>query len=140
MAKTYNIFISHSWSYGDAYDKLVRLLAAKPYFRYKDYSVPRDDPIHDAPTSQALYLAIKKQMACCHIVIVMAGKYATYSTWIKREIQIAQKEFSAPKPVLAVAPWGRQQLSSVVRENADKIVGWNTDSIVNGIRDIALRS
>jgi hypothetical protein len=53
MSKTYNIFISHSWSYGDAYDRLVELLKAKPYFRYKDYSVPKDDPIHSAPTSQA---------------------------------------------------------------------------------------
>ncbi len=24
--KTYNIFISHSWSYGDAYDKLVKFM------------------------------------------------------------------------------------------------------------------
>ena len=29
---TYHLFISHSWSYGDAYDKLVDLLNAKPYF------------------------------------------------------------------------------------------------------------
>ena len=131
MSKVYNLFISHSWSYGDAYDKLIEMLRAKPYFQFKDYSVPRDDPIHDAPTSQALYEAIQRQMEPCHVVLIMAGKYATYSTWIKREIKIA-KEYG--KPILAIAPWGAQQVSSVVRENADEIVRWNTDSIVDAIR------
>lgn len=131
MSKVYNLFISHSWSYGDAYDKLIEMLRARRYFQFKDYSVPRDDPIHDAPTSQALYEAIQRQMKPCHVVLIMAGKYATYSTWIKREIKIA-KEYG--KPILAIAPWGAQQVSSVVQENADEIVRWNTDSIVDAIR------
>ncbi len=138
MARTHNIFISHSWSYGDAYERLIEFLEARPYFSYKNYSVPKDDPIHNAPTSHALYLAIKQQMSPCHIIIIMAGKYATYSTWIGKEIKIAKTEFPAPKPILAVTPWGAQQISSVVRENADKIVGWNTESIVSGIREISI--
>ena len=131
MSKVYNLFISHSWSYGDAYDKLIEMLKSKPYFRFKDYSVPRDDPIHNAPTSQALYEAIQRQMRPCHVVLIMAGKYATYSTWIQREIKIA-KEYG--KPIIAIAPWGAQQVSRVVRKNADEIVRWNTDSIVDAIR------
>ena len=46
---TYNLFISHSWNYSSAYNDLVRLLDSKPYFNYKNYSVPKDDPIHNAP-------------------------------------------------------------------------------------------
>jgi hypothetical protein len=138
MAKTYNIFISHSWSYGDQYERLINLLKARPYFSFKDYSVPKDDPIHNAPNAPALYQAIKQQMTPCHVVIIMAGKYATYSTWIKKEIQIAETEFSVKKPILAVAPWGTQQVSSVVKEKADKIVSWNTEAIINGIREISL--
>jgi len=88
--KTYNIFLSHSWSYSDAYEKLIRLLKQAPYFYFKDYSVPKDDPIHNAPNSQELYEAIKTKMAPCHVILVMAGVYATYSTWIKREIKIAK--------------------------------------------------
>ncbi|OPY56750.1 MAG: hypothetical protein A4E55_01950 [Pelotomaculum sp. PtaU1.Bin035] len=45
---TYNLFISHSWTYSDAYDKLIGLLNSDPYFSYKNYSVPKDDPIHNA--------------------------------------------------------------------------------------------
>ncbi len=134
MAKIYNLFISHSWSYGDAYEKLIALLKARPYFDFRDYSVPKDDPIHNAPNSQALYDAIKRQMAPCNLVLVMAGVYATYSTWIQKEVRIAKTEFQIPKPVIAIKPWAQTNISQFVRENADEIVGWNTDSVVEAIR------
>ena len=46
MAKTYNLFISHSWAYGDAYDNLCSLLDKASNFSYSNYSVPKDDPVH----------------------------------------------------------------------------------------------
>jgi len=138
MSKTYNIFISHSWGYSDAYDKLISMLNDRSFFLYKDYSVPWNDPIHNAPTSSALYEAIKRQITPCHIVIIMAGKYATFSKWIEKEIKIANTEFVYPKPILAVTPWGAQQISSIVSNAATKIVSWNTESIVSGIREISI--
>jgi len=134
MAKTYNLFISHSWSYSDAYEKLIALLRKRPYFAFRDYSVPKDDPIHNAPNSQALYDAIKRQMTWCHVVLVMAGVYATYSTWIRKEIRVAKTEFQTPKPVIAIKPWAQTNISQFVRENADEIVAWNTESIIDAIR------
>lgn len=138
MPKVYNIFISHSWTYGDHYKRLIEFLDSDPYFYYKDYSVPKDDPIHDAPNERALYEAIKKQIIPVHVVIILAGVYSTYSKWINKEIKIAKTEFSRPKPILAVAPWGVQRISQVVKNAADKIVGWNRNSIISGIREIAL--
>lgn len=132
--KSRNLFISHSWSYGDAYDKLVSMLNAAPNFSYKDYSVPKDDPVHDAPNVEALYRAIKNQMVFCDVVLIMAGKYATYSKWIQREIQIAKSDFS--KPIVAIRPWANEQVSSVVASAADRLVGWNTASIVSAIREL----
>jgi len=82
MAKTYNLFISHSWTYGDAYDKLVNMLNNTPYFSYCNYSVPKNDPIHNAPNQAALRQAIKNQMSSCHAVLILAGVYSTYSKWI----------------------------------------------------------
>ncbi len=134
MVKTYNLFISHSWSYGDAYEKLIALLKGRPYFDFRDYSVPKDDPIHNAPNSQALYDAIKRQMAPCHVVLVMAGVYVTYSTWIQKELRIAKTEFQIPKPIIAIKPWAQTNISQFVRENSDEIVGWNTESVVEAIR------
>ena len=52
MSKTYHIFISHSWKYSDAYEKLIHLLDNAEDFAYCDYSVPEDDPIEDAKTDK----------------------------------------------------------------------------------------
>lgn len=132
--KTRNLFISHSWAYGDAYDKLVEMLDAARNFAYKNYSVPKDDPVHDADNESELYDAIKAKVALTQVVLIMAGKYSTYSKWIKKEIKIAKKDFD--KPIVAVCPWGAKQISSVVQEAADEIAKWNTASIVNAIRDV----
>lgn len=129
-----NLFISHSWSYGDAYDKLSNMLRAAPRFEYKDYSVPKSDPVHNAPSTTKLRQAISDRMSYASVVLIMAGKYATYSKWINEEINIAQHGFTTKKSIIAVTPWGAQQISSTVRDAADEIVGWNTSSIVAAIR------
>ena len=136
MANVYNLFISHSWTYGDAYEKLVNMIDNRPYFSWKNYSVPQDDPIHDAPNQQILYEAIKRQISPSLVVIILAGVYATYSKWINKEIKIAKNEFYTSKPILAIQPWGAEKTSKVVKDNADLIVGWNTESIIDGIRQL----
>lgn len=135
MANTYNLFISHSWAYGDAYEKLIGLLDSKGgYFPYKNYSVPQDDPIHNAPNQAALRAAIERQIRPTSVVLILAGVYATYSKWINVEIDIAAQ---LGKPIVAIEPWGSEKTSKVVKDAADKIVKWQTDSIVNAIREVA---
>lgn len=128
---TYNLFISHSWAYGDAYDKLIDMLRAKPYFDFRDYSVPKNDPIHNAPNTYMLREAIRRQMQPASCVLIMAGVYSTYSKWINIEIELAN---SLNKKIIAIEPWGSERTSIVVKSAADKIVRWNTDSIVRAIR------
>lgn len=135
--RTYNLFISHSWAYGDAYERLCNLLNQASNFNYKNFSVPKDDPIHNAPSSPALYAAIKNKISPCNVILIMAGKYATYSEWIKNEIKIASTEFLLSKPILAITPFGAQQISSIVRDAATDIAAWNTSSIVSKIRELA---
>ena len=134
---TYNLFISHSWSYSDAYNRLVNLLSERGYFAFRDYSVPRDDPIHGAGTDTQLRQAIRNHMAPCHVVLIPAGVYATYSKWIKIEIDLALEGFTYAKPIVAIRPWGNERISEPVRQAADIIVGWNTESVVGAIRDLA---
>lgn len=128
---TYNLFISHSWAYSDAYEKLVNLLNNSSYFSYKNYSVPKNDPIHNATYDYQLKAAIKNQMQYASFVLILAGVYSTYSKWINIEIQLA-KEMG--KMIIAIEPWGSQRTSAVVKQAADKVVGWNTNSIVSAIR------
>ena len=132
--KVGSLFISHSWSYGDDYTRLIALLNAVPRFVYRDYSVPKDDPVHNATSVQALYDAIKRKVSLSQIVIIMGGKYATYSKWISREIDIAKKDFN--KPILAIKPYGNTQVSSIVSANASQIVNWSTSSVVAAIREL----
>lgn len=136
IMRHYNIFISHSWAYGDAYEKLIKMLDADPRFNYKNYSVPKNDPIHNAPNSTALSKAIQDQMRFCDVIIILAGVYSSYSDWINKEIALA-KGFTNPKPILAIEPWASEKTSLVVKKNANKIVGWNTSSIVAGIRELS---
>ena len=134
--RTHNLFISHSWSHADAYERLVALLEKRTYFRFKNYSVPRNDPIHNARTDYALREAIRKQMLPCGVVLVLAGVYATYSKWIDIETELAKTGFGNPKPIVAIAPRGSQKTSSPVKLSAAKVVRWNTESIVSAIREL----
>lgn len=38
------------------------------------------------------------------------------------------------KKIIAIEPWGSERTSLVVKNATDKIVRWNTDSIVSAIR------
>ena len=127
----YNLFISHSWTYSNQYQNLIHLLDSKNYFTYKNYSVPKDNPIHNAATDYRLRQAIECQMKPASCVIIMAGVYSTYSKWINIEIELAKK---LGKKIIAVEPLGSERTSVVVKNAADEIVRWNTDSIVKAIR------
>lgn len=134
----YNLFISHSWSYADNYEDLCTLLNKANYFKYKNYSVPKDDPLFISAKNDYRYrLQLKRkitdQMQYASVVIILAGVYATYSDSIQLEIEVAKE---LEKPILAIELYGSERSSQVVKGAADRIVGWNTNSIVNAIREL----
>lgn len=129
---SYNLFISHSWAYTDAYEKLVKLLDSADNFSYKNYSVPKDDPIHNAKYDYQLKAAIRNKMQHASCVLILAGVYSTYSKWINIEIELAQE---MNKKIIAIEPWGAEKTSATVKLSANKIVKWQTSSIVNAIKE-----
>jgi hypothetical protein len=133
MSKQHHLFISHSWAYGNNYDSLVNKLRERPYFKFSDYSVPKNDPIHTSGTDRELHAAIDRKMRPCGVIIILAGVYATYSKWINKEIKIAQQY---GKPILAIEPWASSKTSKVVKDAADKIIKWNTEPIIAAIREL----
>lgn len=128
-----HVFISHSWSYSGHYATLSKWIFGEPWsvgpasLDFRDYSVPKDDPIHNVPNTKALTEAIYKQVGRSHIVIIPMGMYANHSKWIQKEIDAA-KGYS--KPILAVNPWAQERSSSVVKTAADDSVGWNKEPII----------
>ena len=127
----YNLFISHSWTYSDEYAKLINLLNGVSGFTYRNYSVPKDDPIHNAPYDFQLKAAIRNQMQHASCVLVLAGVYSTYSRWIKIELELARE---MGKKIIAIEPWGAERTSWIVKVYADEIVKWQGSSIVKAIR------
>lgn len=130
--KTYNLFISHSWSYSDHYERLKRLLDSSNQFSYRDYSVPKNDPIHNARNEKDLEDAIRNQMKSASCVLILAGVYSTFSKWIKIEIALA-KELG--KKIIAIEPYGALRTSYFVKSNADEVVrSYRSDSVINAIK------
>ncbi len=131
---TYNLFLSHSWKHNTQYNNLENLLRARPFFNFRNYSVPEHNPILGARTDAQLETAIEEKIRACSVVIILAGVYATYSKWINKEIQIAKR---LGKPILAIKPFGNTQMSTTVTQAANSIVNWNTESVVAEIRRLA---
>ncbi len=131
-----HIFISHSWKYSGVYKTLAdwifeeNWLIGQASLNFRNFSVPKDDPIHDAPTDKALKNAIFNQIARSHVIVIPTGMYTHYSDWIQKEIDAAN---SYSKPILAVNPRGQERASGIVVENSAEHVGWTKKSVINGI-------
>jgi len=133
MSKTYRLFISHSWAYGNAYDKVVKMIKDQG-IEFYDHSVPQNDPIHTNGTEKELRAAIDAKLKNTSCVLIMAGMYSTYSKWINEEIDIA---IAYGKPIIAIEPWAAKKASKVVKDNADIIVKWQAKSIADAIKELA---
>jgi hypothetical protein len=131
MSKQYRLFISHSWAYSDAYEKVMALLDDQN-LSYYNHSVPLNDPIHTNGTDRQLYEAIKNKISGTNCVLILAGVYSSYSKWINKEIEIS-KAFG--KPIIAIEPWASEKTSKVVKDNATIIVKWQGASIANAIKE-----
>ena len=132
MSKTYRLFISHSWSYDQNYQRVVELIKSQGISFY-DHSVPKNDPIHTNGTDKELREAIEAKMRGTSCIIILAGVYASYSKWIKKEIEIAQ---SYGKAIIAIEPWDSERTSKVVKDAAHKIVKWQSKSIADAIKEL----
>ncbi len=131
-----HVFISHAWAYSDHYKTLATWIFKENWsvgqasLKFLDYSVPKDDPIHNAGNDNQLKEAIYNKISRSHVIVIPSGMYATYSKWIKKEINGA-KYYG--KPILAVNPFGQEKKPGIVMDNADEAVGWNKKSVINGI-------
>jgi hypothetical protein len=134
-----HVFVSHSWWYSQHYDTLAGWIFDEKWrfgqasLDFRDYSVPKDSPIHNAPTDKALREAIYRQIGMSHVIVIPMGMYANYSKWIQKEIDGARIYC---KPILAVNPWGQLRRSSVVAAAATRTVGWNRQPLVNAIWEL----
>lgn len=132
--REYHVFISHSWKYPDPYETVKSWLDNTNLFYWKDYSVPFYDPL-DVNSVRDLKTKLRNQISTCSCVVILSGMYVAYSRWIDFEIDTA---LEMNKPIIGVKPWGQERTPTKVTDNADIVVGWNSSSVVQAIRDYSL--
>lgn len=130
MARIYNIFISHSWSYNYDLVRLKTLLESRGYFKVAFWESTRDSPINSSNSSY-VKTKLKERILSSDLVLGIAGIYASHSDWIGWELEVASKN---GVPVVGVIPHGQERISLVVNKYSKENVRWNTESIVAAIR------
>lgn len=132
--KDYHIMISHSWDYTQDYKTIKDWLNRASYFTWTDYSVPMSKPL-DVKTKTELKNKLYTRISLCSCIIIPSGMYVAYSEWIDYEIDTA---ISLGKPIIGIKPWGQERIPTKISLNADVMVGWNSASLVQAVRDYAL--
>lgn len=131
-----HVFISHSWNHSGVYETLSEWIfetnwsVGQASLDFRNFSVPKNNPVHNAPTARALTEAIFNQIARSHVIVIPTGMWASHSEWIQKEINGA-KTYS--KPILAVNPRGQNRASGIVVDNSNLHVGWTKKSVIDGI-------
>lgn len=137
--KQIHVFISHAWAYSGHYDTLSGWIfnekwsSGQASLDFRDFSVPKNDPIHNANNDTQLKQALFNQISRSHVIVIPTGMYTNYSRWIQKEIEAAT---GYAKPILGINPWGALRTSKVVSSVAAKTVGWNKNSVVGGIWEL----
>ncbi|CAN7725661.1 TIR domain-containing protein [Mesorhizobium amorphae] len=137
-----HVFISHSWNYSGHYNTLAGWIFERTWrfgqaaVDFRNYSVPRSDPILNASNDRQLKEAIHRQISRSHVIVIPTGMYTHYSKWIGKEVEAAG---FYGKPILAVDLRGASRKASIVGSAASKSCAWNSISVLNGIWDLYYR-
>lgn len=133
MAKEYKIFISHSWQYTDTLESLRKLLNARGYFNASYEESTKDSPINSF-NEYYIKKRLSEKIINSNIILALAGIYASYSSWMKWELEKAQE---LGIPIIGVIPRGQEKISTIVSSRSVIDVKWNTEGIVSAIRNYA---
>lgn len=133
MAKDYKIFVSHSWAHSDDLKALQNLLNSRGYFNVEFTEASKDVPIN---SENATYIKsrLKTKIINSDVVLALAGVYASHSDWMIWEMDIAVDNNI---PIVGVIPRGQERISQEVYNRSKVDVKWNTESIVEAIRNHA---
>lgn len=126
----YNLFISHAWHRSEHYKKVVEWLDDSN-ITYRNYSVPEENPLHSGNKTK-LKEDLTAQIRPASCIIILSGMYAAHSEWIEYEINEAVR---MGKYIIGVRPWGQERVPVIVQNNADVMVGWNSASVINAIKN-----
>ena len=125
------IFISHAWLYSSHYWKIVQWFDGAANFDWKNCSVPSHDSLPDK-TTVGLKKGMTRQVSPAQVAVILSGMYAAHSSWIEYEIEGAKR---MGKTIIGVKPWGQERVPLIIQDNANVVVGWNSASVVQAVRN-----
>ncbi|MCZ8521879.1 MULTISPECIES: TIR domain-containing protein [Paenibacillus] len=131
--RPYRLYLSHSWSYQEMDQELIRLLKQRGGFPFQIISL-EPQLAEDLADERELYETIRAKMKHCDCVLVMCGIYAAYSRWINKELIVAKSELH--KPVLGIQPFDAKRTSLIVKQHADALLPLEADAIVSKLRSL----
>ncbi len=118
----YDLFITHSKTENDEYDRFIGKLDLSHDFQWKDHA-----EIDKTRSDQ-----IKEQMESVDVVIILSGLYSNDKDLIGRTVDAAVK---LDKPIVVIRPYGMENVPGNIEDLASEVVGWNTPCIVDAIRE-----
>lgn len=130
MAKTYKLFISHSWEYDNLLQNLKDLLNERGYFSAEYYQFEKNCPCNSEKAS-VIKANITKRLKETEVVLAIAGVSASYSEWMQWEMD---KALELGLNIVGVIPRGNERISQEVCKRSVEDVRWNTESVVNAIK------
>ncbi|MCL6103645.1 MAG: TIR domain-containing protein [Bacteroidetes bacterium] len=133
MAKDYKIFVSHSWAHSDDLIAFRNLLNGRGYFNVEFTEASKDVPINSENASY-VKSRLKSKIVNSDVVLALAGIYASHSDWMIWELDTAVNNSI---PIVGVIPRGQERISQEVYSRSKVDVRWNTESIVEAIRNQA---
>lgn len=122
------IFISHSWQNDKDYRSLIGKFK-NTGFEFYNHSIPEEKSL-DTKSDKELEEKLRNQMIYARRILVLGGKNANRH-WIKKEVEIAQE---LNKQIVVVRPWGEKNVPDFLKKAAHKIVGFNTQAIIETIK------
>ena len=129
--KNYHLFVSHAWDYKAHYYTIEEWLKNNN-ITFSNYSVPKHAPLN-VSTSKELKNALYERIRLSSGIIIIAGMYVAYSEWIDYELELA---YNLNKPIIAIRPRGQERIPKKIQKYATTIVGWNSNSLIDAIKNM----
>jgi hypothetical protein len=114
-------------------NNLRNLLQQRGYFSVEFEEVSAEEPI-DSQNATYIKTRLREKISNSNIVLGIAGIYASHSEWMEWELNKAKV---LGIPIIGVIPRGQERISATVYSRSVIDVKWNTESIVEAIRQYA---
>lgn len=117
----------------DDLKNLRNLLNNRGYFNVEFEEATPDEPIN-SNNAEYIKRRLREKIKNADILLGIAGVYASYSAWMEWELDTAIKN---DIPIIGVISKGQERISQVVYSCSKVDVKWNTESIIEAIRNWA---